>query len=680
MALSDRIKNAWDAFLNKDPTRLEFKDLGMGATYRPDRIRFRPGTDRTVVNSIYNRIAMDVASVDIEHVRLDENWRYSEDMKSYLEECLTVEANIDQTGRALVQDIAMSMFDEGVVAVVPVETYHNPINQGSWDVLQLRTAKIVQWYPEHIRVDLYNQREGKRQEITLPKSMCAIIENPFYYVMNEPNSIMQRLIRKMSLLDIVDEESNNGKLNMIIQLPYIIKTEGRKRQAEQRRKDIEMQLSSSKYGIAYTDGTEKITQLGHSYDNNLLDQVKYLTDLAYSQLGLTVEILNGTADEKAMTNYYNRTVEPVLTAIVEEMTRKFLTPTARTQRQAVKYFRDPFKIVATTQLAELANAFTRNEIMTANEFRQIVGLKPALDPGADELRNKNMPIQEEGEAEIAEDEMAVDVEGLTGSIDEMEAAGNARLDEVDEQIAALEKELKHAQYASEYYDPVKAHEYYEEHKKLKGRTKTHKLNEEGQSDAAYIKEQLYGERDKKIQQEKDIHASNKDSSAANRDRLIENRTDQLSSDIESENNKLSKDIESSANRMESKIEDIRNRLDGLEGDELQYEKAKALKEIEKLKDDNKNERAKLKEGALANKDKLRGEAQADKGSYRSNYRSDVDTSKNTMNTNISKIKSDYQKKYANEMGKLLSDSSKIEAIKKASTKKAKEKKTKYKYW
>lgn len=399
ISLGARLRGAWNAFMNKDPTNL-YEGYGSGSSYRPDRVRFSRGNEKSIVTSVYNRIAMDVAAIDIRHVKLDEDGRYVEEMKSHLNECLSLEANIDQTGRSLIQDAVMSMFDEGCIAIVPVDTNSNPESgmAGSFDILSLRIGQIVEWYPSRIKVNVYNELTGKKEDVILDKRMVGIVENPLFAIINEPNSTMQRLIRKLSLLDVVDEQSSSGKLDLIIQLPYIIKTEARRKQAEERRKLIEDQLAGSQYGIAYTDGTERITQLNRPVENNLLAQVEYLTNLLFSQLGLTQEILNGTADDKAMLNYYNRTIEPILAAITLEMKRKFLTKTARTQGQSIEFFRDPFKLVPVGDLAEIADKFTRNEIMTSNEIRQIVGMKPADDPKADELINSNntKPGDEQG--------------------------------------------------------------------------------------------------------------------------------------------------------------------------------------------------------------------------------------------------------------------------------------------
>ena len=388
-SFGSRLKHAWNAFTNRDPTGYTVIQ-GSSYSYNPDRPRLTRGNERSIVTSVYNRIAMDVASITINHVRLDENGRFSSIIDSSLNNCLTLNANKDQTGRAFIQDVVLSMLDWGSVAIVPVDTTIDPKVSGSYDIESMRTGKIVEWYPDHVKVDLYNDRTGKHEEITLPKSMVAIIENPLFAVMNERNSTLQRLIRKLNLLDVVDEQSSSGKLDLIIQLPYVIKTPARKQQAEERRQQIEDQLSGSKYGIAYADGTEKITQLNRSVENNLLKTVDYLTNMLYGQLGISQAVMDGTADEKQTLNYNNRTIEPIVSAIVDAMRWKFLTKTARSQRQSIMFFRDPFKLVPVENVAEIADKFTRNEIMTSNEFRQVIGMKPSDDPKADELRNANI--------------------------------------------------------------------------------------------------------------------------------------------------------------------------------------------------------------------------------------------------------------------------------------------------
>ena len=413
MDIGSRLKHAWNAFMNRDPTEVDY-DIGPSYYYRPDRPRLTRGNERSIVTAVYNRIALDVSDIDIRHVRLDENGRYIEDIDSGLNNCLTVEANIDQTGKAFIQDVVMSMLDEGCVAIVPVDTTLNPKVTGSYDINSMRTGKIIQWYPQHVKVNLYNDKTGRKEEVTLPKSMVAIVENPLYAVMNEPNSTLQRLIRKLNLLDYVDEQTGAGKLDLIIQLPYVIKSNARRQQAEDRRADIERQLKDSKYGIAYTDGTERITQLNRPVENNLMKQIEYLTSMLYSQLGINQAVLDGTADEKTMLNYTNRSIGPIISAIVDEMKRKFLTKTARSQMQSIRYFKDPFKLVPVNEIAEISDKLTRNEIASSNEIRQIIGWKPSQDPAADELRNKNLNQQSSDMME-PEDQMYEDPEAYDDS-------------------------------------------------------------------------------------------------------------------------------------------------------------------------------------------------------------------------------------------------------------------------
>lgn len=425
---STTLRHAWNVFTNQeDRAKAAPSSVGGGYGRRPDRLRFRVPNERSIISSIYTRLSIDVASVPMRHVRLDEYDRYIGDIDSGLNNCLTVEANIDQAARAFRQDVALTMFDRGVAAIVPVDTTINPDKSGGYDILTLRVGEVVTWYPQHVRVSVYNEATAKREEITLHKSTVAIVENPLYSVMNEPNSTLQRLLLKLNLLDAIDEQSASGKLDLIIQLPYVIKSEARRQQAEQRRADIEFQLKGSQYGIAYTDGTEKITQLNRPAENNLMTQVEYLTEMLYGQLGLTEEVMNGTADEKAMLNYWNRTIEPVLTAIVEAMRRSFLTKTARTQQQSIQFFRDPFRLVPIENIAEIADKFTRNEIMTSNEMRQVVGMAPHPDPKADTLVNSNMPQASPTSTEPTEDTSNI----LASSFDEIDAAIDDALSELD---------------------------------------------------------------------------------------------------------------------------------------------------------------------------------------------------------------------------------------------------------
>lgn len=406
LSFSSRLRHAWDVFRNREPT-YDYQDTGPSTSHRPDRTRLTGGNERSIVTSIFNRIALDVSSINIKHCRIDDNGRFKESINSSLDNCLNLEANIDQTGRAFMQDVVMSMLDEGCVAIVPTDTTLDPIATTSYDIQTMRTGKILEWYPNHVRVRVYNEKIGKQEDIKLPKSMVAIVENPLYAVINEPNSTMQRLMKKLVLLDAVDEHTRSGKLDMIIQLPYVIKSDARKAQAEKRRKDIEEQLKGP-YGIAYVDGTEKVIQLNRPIENNLMTQIEYLTKLLYSQLGITEEILNGTANEQTMLNYNSRTIEPIVSAIVDEMKRKFLTKTARSQNQTIQFFRDPFRLVPVNDIAEIADKFTRNEILTSNEIRQIIGMKPSNDPKADKLINSNLNQAKNATEEIPMEETTQD--------------------------------------------------------------------------------------------------------------------------------------------------------------------------------------------------------------------------------------------------------------------------------
>ena len=409
MSVGERLRHGWNAFIGRDPT-VVYRNIGSSYSYRPDRVRLTQGNERSIITAIYNRIAIDASAMSIRHVRLDSNDRYIETIPSGINNCLNLEANIDQTGRAFIQDTVMSMLDEGCVSMVPIDTTLSPDVTGSYDIETMRTGKIMDWYPQHVKLRVYNDKTGRKEDVVVPKKSVGIIENPLYSVMNEPNSTMKRLIRKLNLLDAIDEQSGSGKLDLIIQLPYVVKSDARKKQAEQRRSDIEDQLNNSKFGVAYTDATEKVVQLNRSVENNLMSQIEYLTSMLYSQLGITQSVLDGTADEKTMLNYYNRTIEPILSAIVDEMKRKFLTKTARAQRQSIKFFQDPFKLVPVSQLAEITDKFTRNEVMSSNEFRAVIGMRPSADPRADELRNKNlsaprdMPINEQGQKNTYEEE------------------------------------------------------------------------------------------------------------------------------------------------------------------------------------------------------------------------------------------------------------------------------------
>lgn len=607
--LGARLKHAWNAF-KRDPTESNYADYGQSYTYRPDRLKLARGPDKTIIASIYNRIAMDVAAVRIEHVLLDDEGRYVKTINSPLNKCLSVEANMDQTGRAFVQDAVLTMLDVGCVALVPTETDIDPTKKDSFDILSIRTATVQQWYPKHVKIDIYNEETGNHSQYTLPKSMMAIVENPFYPVMNEPNSTLQRLIRKLSLLDAIEEKAGSDNLNMIIQLPYVIRTDERRRQAENRRKDIEKQLTQSKYGIAYADGTEKIIQLNKPLENGILSTIEYLTSMLYSQLGITAAILDGTADEQTMLNYQNRVVEPILSVFTDEMIRKFLTKTARSRMHSLKFFRDPFRLVPISAMADIANSFTRNEVMTANEIRQEIGMKPSTDPTADELRNKNMPIQDQilDPSQFQNGEME---EEMMPTAEETSADLDAQLDELEALLN--HSALKHylptpASYASKYYDPEKAHEYYMKNRELKGRDSLSGLNQEGKEVASYVKKQIYEERNKKLEghsadvnkQYEDLRskrqAAVKDyrqraaTRLANSQGVLNARSEAASATAENRRETLQKttdrEIEQSQAIMQRSVETLRRQLQGMSPEERSAKAGEIQKKIDKLRADN----------------------------------------------------------------------------------------------
>ena len=631
MSFGSRLKHAWNAFTGNVQTN--YRDLGMSYSYRADRPRMSRGNERSIVTSVYNRIALDVAALNVQHVRLDENGRFLSVIDDGLNNCLTLEANVDQTARSFIQDVVISMFDEGSVAIVPVDTTTDPNVSGSYDIQSLRVGQILDWYPQYIRARVYNEQTGRKEDIVVPKSAVAIIENPLYAVINEPNSTMQRLIRKLNLLDVIDEQSSSGKLDLIIQLPYIIKTEARRQQAENRRKDIERQLSGSKYGIAYTDGTEHITQLNRSVNNNLMSQIEFLTSMLYSQLGITQSILDGTADEKTMLNYNNRTIEPIVSAIVDEMKRKFLTKTARSQLQSIAFFRDPFKLVPVNDIAEIADKFTRNEIMTSNEIRQVIGMKPSDDPRADELRNKNLsaPSGEDGQTEETSDDTE-DAEDEEPSMtrEEYEAAMR-ELDELDLELDELEaeldaeeddEELKH--YASPYYDPVKAHEYYLKNRELKGRRSTAGLNDEGKNAARYVKEQLTSERKQKVEAHKQ----------------------ETNSTIDSLREQKKSAVEAHKIAMQVKIDRLRAKLKGMSKEDKARNKERIYGQIDSLREDNKQVRQQLQEAFKASSTDLRSAHKEER----------------------TRLKNEYDEKYLQELDKIRSES-KFKKVSKRKSKK-----------
>lgn len=693
-SFGSRLKNAWNVFMNRDPT-YGMKNLGESYYYRPDRPRFTRGNEKTIVTSVYNRIAIDVSAVNLMHVRLDENSRFLSPIESGLNNCLTTEANIDQTGRAFVQDIVMSMLDEGCVAVVPVDT--DVLGGNTADhILTMRTAQILEWYPEHIRIRLYDDRSGRKNEVLISKYRAAIIENPLYAVINEPNSTMQRLVHKLCLLDAIDEQSGAGKLDLIIQLPYVVKTEARKKQAEERRRDIVDQLAGSKYGIAYADGTERITQLNRPLENNLMAQIEYLTNMLYSQLGISQEILNGTADEKTMLNYYDRTIEPILSAISEEMKRKFLTKTARSQMQSICYFRDPFKLVPVSEISEMADKFTRNEIMTSNEIRQIVGMKPSDDPNADMLRNKNLNMSSDdprlqNEAEGVDDSLEEDddpeteLDDLDAQLDELEA--EIKHDALDEDWDFIDSFLQH--YASPYYDPVKAHEYYEEHKELKGRRSTAGLNDDGKDIAKYVKKTLAEERKNKVSEHKLKTDSQIASGKDRMNRHIENTREAKDFDISSDKEKTDKKvaelnerkrriIDSHSSGMRSKIADLKRELKGLSKKQRAERKDEIANKIASLRADNQKIRADIQDEFSSARAKTRSEHNekaaesrekynTESGKLRSEHKETSSELRSEHNAEKARLKEEYDKKYSEELSKILSEEG-LQKTKKGSAK------------
>lgn len=644
MGFIDRLQHGWNAFMNKDPTR-GYYDTGPGYSYRPDRPRLTRGNERTIVTSIFNRIALDVAALNITHCKVDENGRYVSSMDSPLNNCLNLEANLDQTGRAFIQDVVISMFDEGCVAVVPVDTSIDPKVSGSYNVESMRTGKILEWYPKHVKVRVYNENTGIKEDIKLPKSSVSIIENPLFAVVNEPNSTLQRLMRKLALLDVVDEQTSAGKLDMIIQLPYTIKSEARRTQAEARRKDIEMQLTNTKYGIAYVDATEKITQLNRPLENNLMKQIEYLTNMLYSQLGITQTILDGTADEQTLLNYHSRTIEPIASAIVDEMKRKFLTKTARTQKQTITFFRDPFKLVPVNNIADIADKFTRNEVLTSNEIRQIIGFKPSDDPKADELRNSNLNHPDENGEQGQEQNQGLPEQTDQGNGEYEQAMGD--LDELDAQLDDLEsslpdESLKH--YASPYYDPVKAHEYYMKNRELKGgnsRSSTAGLNDEGKAVAKYVKNQLDTERKGKV----DAH--NNQTQAQ-----IDVKKNNMDSTINAKKKNMTASIESHKTQTMQKIEKLREELKGMSMDDWNKHAERIQSEIAKLRESNDTIRA-----------KLQAEYSSESANLRTAYKNDSTNLRNAHKTETARLSKEYEEKYKSELDKLKSDAKYIKVPK-----------------
>jgi len=651
MNFVDRLAHAWNAFQNKDPTPLSYTQPGFYT--RPDRHRLLPGVDNTIISSIYTRIAIDVSAIDIEHVRVDENENFVEKIDdSSLNYIFSTEANIDQTSREFVRDIVMSMFDEGCVALVPVQTDTVPKNPGSFEIDSIRTGKIIEWYPEAVKIEVYNEKTGEKEEVTMLKRTVGIIENPLYSVMNERNSTLQRLIRKLSLLDQVDEQSSSGKLDLIIQLPYVIKSEARKKQAEMRRSEIEEQLTNSKYGIAYTDGTEKIVQLGHPIENNLLQQIEYLTKVLYSQLGLTEAVFNGTADDKEMLNYYNRTIEPIISAITEECQRKFITKTGRTQRQRIMFFRDPLKLVPITELADLSNSLSRNEILTPNEFRGSLGFKPADDPRADMLVNRNINT---ADGEMGYEQYPMDYEQFAndqyGQMENIDSELEDMRNMYHDSLSHTGANEPPGGYASKYYDPDKAHEYYEKTKKLKGRRSNAGLNEEGQAVAEYMRKQVDEEHAKELGLHTEEAKRKIEQLDTDLETTVENISNNLSTALEAARNATSANIETAKAKLQTVIanssEHIQNQVSQLREKMEGAPSAAARRGFE-------NQIEQLQEVNSKNRDALADQFAEEYATAQSNYastaeqlssRAEEDTAKAKEATEAGKenVKANYQK-------------------------------------
>lgn len=654
--ISTRFKKAWNAFTNRDPTN-EYRDTGTSYGSRPDRPRLVRGGERSIVASIYNRISLDVAAIDFKHCRLDENERFKETIQSNLNNCLTLESNIDQTSRAFIQDAVLSMLDEGVIAVMPVDTNVDVINN-TFDIYTMRVGKIIEWKPKSVRIRAYNDNTGRHEDVWMPKSSVAIIENPFYTVMNEYNSTMQRLIRKLSLLDVTDEETASGKLNLIIQLPYIARTETKRIQANNRREDIRRQLAEDQYGIAYIDGTEKITQLNRPLENNLLKQVEYLTNLAFSQLNMTQAILDGSADEQTMLNYYNRTVDVIVNAITGEMKRKFLTKTARSQGQTIMAFRDPFRLVPVNNLAEITDKFTRNEVLTSNEIRQIIGIRPSSDPKADQLVNSNISQPKE---EVTQDQNGYDDSQIEEDLPEYrndeESYSDAvsKLDDLDYELDQLENEFELKHYASPYYDPVKSHEYYMKNRELKKRKSVAKLNDKGREAANYVKDRLTNERKSRVQSHKDYTNSTIESLKNGKNSAIESNNDEKKKKIESLSEKKKSDISEYSEQTQGKIDQLRTLLKSMSKDKKEEYKEKINTVIEALRYDNKQKRAEIQEKYKADSTSVKEETKNKNSNLRNDFSSSRSGLNQTHRDTRTKLKEEYDQKYIDELDKIRAD-------------------------
>lgn len=670
--ITTRFKQAWNVFTNRDPTGTKHVEEGISYGFRPDRVRLVRGGERSIVASVYNRIALDVATIEFKHCRVDEDGRYKETLNTNLNNCLTLEANLDQASIPFMHDVALSLFDEGVIAIMPVDT-SSDIFTGSFDIYSMRVGEIIEWKANSVKIRAYNQIKGYKEDVWMPKSSVAIIENPFYAVMNEYNSTVQRLIRKLSLLDVTDEAAASSKLNLIIQLPYTTRNDTLKKRAEQRRDSIKDQLMNDQYGIAYLDSTEKIIQLNRPLDNNLLKQIEYLTNLMLSQLNMTEEILNGTADEQTMINYYNRTVDVIVSVMVGEMKRKFLTKTARSQGQTIMAFRNQFKLTPVQSLAELADKFTRNEILTSNEFRQIIGFKPSDDPKADQLVNSNISQPKEETQYLNVSDALPSDDGTVEDQNDSYSDSAQKLDDIDNELDNLQNEFELKHYASPYYDPVKAHEYYMKNRELKGRKSTAKLNDKGKEAAQYVKERLTTERKGKVQDHKDHTDNIIESLRSSKDSAIESNNDEKSKKLESLSEKKSAEIAEYSSQTQDKISQLRTLLKSMSKAKKAEYKEKVNTLIEALRYDNKQKRAELQAAYKSDSTAVK----EDTKNRNSSLRSDFSSSRSGLNQEHkdvkSKLKDEYDQKYIDELDKIRSDKKFQKVTKKKSSSTSKNK-------
>ena len=668
MKFTDRLSHAWNAFKGNEykfttPQNGYYNQYA--TSVRPDRTKYTMGNGDTIIAAIYTRMAIDCANINVEHARVDENDNYVETIKSGLNNALRIEANKDQTGKALIQDIVMSMFDEGVVAVVPVETDISPVVNGGYDVTKLRTAKVIEWYPDDVKVRIYNEDTGKKVDKIFPKKMVALVENPFYSVMNEKNSVLKKLVLVLHKLDIVNDQNASGKLDLIIQLPYLVHSPKRKEQAELRRKEVESQLTGSKYGVAYTDGTEKITQLNRAVENNLMSQVEYYTNMLYSQLGISKEVFDGTASEEQITNYYDRTINPIMSAICDEFCRKFLTKTARTQKQRIWFFKDPFELVPITKLAEVANSMIMNEVLTKNEVRGIIGFKPSDDPVADTLHNPQLypeddvPMDDQNELASAEEvsdlqQQIDDFDEYDAQLDELEGQlSHSAIDILDEYFSDDDEDTNSlAHYASKYYDPVKAHEYYERTKKLKGRSS---LSDKGKEVADYVTKQLNAERDRKISTSKTNTSNSLSKAKSQHQARVSSSQNIRDANIAAKKSATQKGIDNHNTQMQNQISQLQDELRewGASG------KAGKTKEIRnkiaRLREKNNEAKEKLQNELSSYSESERNSHSERSASSSSQYNTEASGIKTAGSNEVSNIREEYNNKLASEMDRIMKE-------------------------